>query len=78
MVVRRQLMALVLMCIARSAAAAPHDTPRTVSARIYDYAHFDRHQLLQAQRQVSETYAAAGVNIAVSYTHLTLPTILRV
>ena len=63
MVVRRQLMALVLMCIASSAAAAPHDTPRTVSARIYDYAHFNRHQLQRAQQQVSETYRAAGVTL---------------
>ena len=63
MMVRRQLMALILVCIATSAAAAPHDTPRTVSARIYDYAHFDRHQLQRAQRQVSETYRAAGVNL---------------
>lgn len=63
MVVRRQLIALILVCIARSVAAAPHETPRTVSARIYDYAHFDQHQLQRAQRQVSETYAAAGVNL---------------
>ncbi|MEQ1871722.1 MAG: hypothetical protein ABL961_17030 [Vicinamibacterales bacterium] len=63
MMVRRQLMAVILMCIARSAAAAPHDIPRTVSARIYDYAHFNSQQLQRAQRQVSETYAAAGVTL---------------
>lgn len=63
MVVRWQLMVVILVCIARSAAAAQSDTPRTVSARIYDYAHVTGHQLQRAQRQVSETYRAAGVNV---------------
>lgn len=63
MLVRHQLMAVIVMCIASSATAAPRDTSRTVLARIYDYAHVDLHQLERAQQQVSETYQAAGVNL---------------
>ena len=63
MCLRRQVMAAIVMCIASSATAAPRDTSRTVSARIYDYAHFDSDQLDRAQQQVSATYRTAGVNL---------------
>lgn len=63
MVVRCQWLALVLLCVASCAAAAPRDNSRAVSVRVYDYAHLNSQQLQRAQRQVSETYRAAGVDL---------------
>ena len=67
MVVRRWLVAAMLVCSASPLAASPNgkspEPMREVSARIYDYAQFDRHQLQRAQNQVSETYLAAGVRV---------------
>ena len=72
MVVRRWLLAAMLACSASPLAASPSDMTgeamREVSARVYDYAQFDRHQLQRAQKQVSETYAAAGVRLVWSKT----------
>ena len=66
MVFRRWLVAAMLVCSASPLAASPHDSGepmREVSARVYDYAQFDQHQLQRAQNQVSETYLAAGVRV---------------
>jgi hypothetical protein len=67
MVVRRWLVAAMLMCSASPLMADPRDiareSTRELTARVYDYARFDRHQLQRAQRQVTETYAAAGVRL---------------
>jgi hypothetical protein len=61
---RRLTVSMLLMCgVPSVGAAAPRESTRAVSIRIHDYSQFEDEQLLQAQRQVSETYARIGVRL---------------
>lgn len=65
MMVRSVLLMMLLLGGASVAlAAGPREQDRVVSIRVHDYVTIDARQLQQAEQQVSETYARAGVHLA--------------
>lgn len=54
---------LMLLASAGPVTASPRRPMTSVSIRVYDYARLDARQIRRAQRQVTETYAKAGVRL---------------